>query len=57
LLQSHGGMLHVSGIKLPVQRTLENAGALAPGPNFITYRTDAEAIAALQQTAAENGPA
>lgn len=57
LLQSHGGMLHVSGIKLPVQRTLENAGALAPGPNFITYRTDAEAIAALQQTAAENSPA
>ncbi|MHA7600722.1 SulP family inorganic anion transporter [Alicycliphilus sp. T452] len=52
LLQGHGGMLHVSGIKLPVQRTLENAGALAPGPNFITYRTDAEAIAALQQTAA-----
>lgn len=50
LLQSHGGMLHVTGIKLPVQRRLEAAGALAPGPNFTTYRTDAEAVAALEDT-------
>lgn len=49
LLQGRGGVLHVTGIKLPVQRTLENAGALVHGPNFITYRTDAEAIAALRQ--------
>lgn len=51
LLQSHGGTLHVTGIKLPVQHTLDNAGALAPGPNFALYRTDAEAIAALQRLA------
>ncbi|WP_404299393.1 SulP family inorganic anion transporter [Alicycliphilus denitrificans] len=50
LLQSHGGTLHVAGIKLPVQRRLENAGALVHGPNFVSYRTDAEAIGALQQT-------
>ena len=49
LLQGHGGVLHVAGIKLPVQRTLESAGALAPGPHLATYRTDAEAIAALRQ--------
>ena len=48
LLQGHGGMLHVAGIKLPVQRRLESAGALVHGPNFMTYRTDAEAIAALK---------
>jgi SulP family sulfate permease len=51
LLQTHGGTLHVSGLKLPVQRTLESAGALAEGPHLATYRTDAEAIAALQKAA------
>lgn len=50
LLQSHGGTLHVAGIKLPVQHRLENAGALAAGPNFVTYRTDAEAVEALRPT-------
>jgi SulP family sulfate permease len=48
LLQGHGGTLHVAGIKLPVQQRLEGAGALVPGPNFITYRTDADAVAALR---------
>ena len=48
LLQGHGGMLHVAGIKLPVQQRLESAGALVPGPNFVTYRTDADAVAALR---------
>ena len=51
LLQTHGGTLHVSGLKLPVQRTLERAGALAEGPHLATYRTDAEAIATLQKAA------
>ncbi len=51
LLQTHGGTLHVSGLKLPVQRTLESAGALAEGPHLATYRTDAEAIATLQKAA------
>ena len=50
LLQSQGGMLHVAGIKLPVQRRLESAGAMVPGPNFVTYRTDADAVAALKTT-------
>ena len=49
LVQSHGGVLHVAGIKLPVQHTLERAGALAPGPHLAIYRTDAEAVAAIQQ--------
>lgn len=48
LLQGHGGVMHVAGIKLPVQRRLESAGALVHGPNFTTYRTDAEAVAALR---------
>jgi SulP family sulfate permease len=43
-------MLHVAGIKLPVQRRLESAGAMVPGPNFVTYRTDADAVAALKTT-------
>ena len=50
LLQSQGGMLHVAGIQLPVQRRLESAGALVPGPNFVTYRTDTDAVAALKTT-------
>ena len=50
LLQSQGGMLHVAGIKLPVQRRLESAGAMVPGPNFVTYRTDTDAVAALKTT-------
>ena len=47
-LQSQGGTLHVAGIKLPVQGRLERVGALVHGPNFVTYRTDAEAVAALR---------
>jgi len=48
LMQTRGGVLHVSGLKLPVQHTLERAGALADGPHLATYRTDAQAIAALR---------
>lgn len=39
--------LHISGIKLPVERVLERAGALQPGPLLRMYRTDAEALQAL----------
>ncbi|AVP58032.1 SulP family inorganic anion transporter [Pulveribacter suum] len=48
LMQSRGGALHVAGLKLPVQRTLERAGVLREGPELRAWRTDAEAIAALQ---------
>jgi len=48
LMQTRGGVLHVSGLKLPVQHTLERAGALVDGPHLATYRTDAQAIAALR---------
>lgn len=47
-LGSRGITLHISGIKLPVQQVLERAGALDPGPLLKLYRTDADALAALQ---------
>lgn len=52
LLQSRSATLHVVGLKLPVLHRLEKAGALIAGPNFVSYRTDAEALAALQQSCA-----
>ncbi|MCL1960912.1 MAG: SulP family inorganic anion transporter [Desulfovibrionaceae bacterium] len=42
-------MLHLAGMKLPVEHTLRAAGALAPHPLLRLYRTDAEAIAALRE--------
>jgi len=48
LMQGRAGALYVAGLKLPVQRTLERAGVLHEGPDLRTWRTDAEAIAALQ---------
>jgi SulP family sulfate permease len=48
LLASHGVRLHVAGLKLPAQQVLDRAGLLVPGPLLFTYRTDAEALAALQ---------
>jgi len=50
LMQTSKGVLHISGLKLPVQQVLERAGALASGPHLVTYRTDAQALAALLQT-------
>ncbi|MES2936214.1 MAG: SulP family inorganic anion transporter [Pseudomonadota bacterium] len=47
LLEARGIALHISGIKLPVERVLERAGALKPGLLLRMYRTDAEALAAL----------
>ncbi|OJU89613.1 MAG: sodium-independent anion transporter [Burkholderiales bacterium 66-5] len=49
LMQSRGGVLHVSGLKLPVQQTLEAAGALKTNTHLLIYRTDAQAVAALQK--------
>jgi SulP family sulfate permease len=49
LLDSQGVRLHVSGLKLPAQQVLERAGLLAPGPMLFSYRTDAEALAAIER--------
>lgn len=48
-MQARGGILHVSGMKLPVDQVLRRAGLLEPGPGLQMYRTDAEALQALQQ--------
>ena len=46
-LENKGVKLHISGLKLPAQQVLESAGLLSPGPLLFSYRTDAEALAAL----------
>lgn len=51
LLAGRGITLHISGIKLPVERVLERAGALEPGPLLKMYRTDAEALEAFKALA------
>jgi SulP family sulfate permease len=43
--------LHVAGLKLPAQQVLERAGQLKPDALLSSYRTDAEAIAALSRPA------
>lgn len=48
LVRGHGGTLHLSGLKLPVECVLLRAQALAPSDTLRTYRTDAEALQALQ---------
>ena len=49
LVRERSGTLHISGLKLPVEQVLERAGALVPHSDLVMYRTDAEALAALQQ--------
>jgi SulP family sulfate permease len=46
-LASRGITLHISGIKLPVEKVLRNAGELPDGPLLKLYRTDADALVAL----------
>ncbi len=48
LLKARGVTLHLSGLKLPVDATLRRAGVLIEGDMLRTYRTDAEAVSALQ---------
>lgn len=48
-LRQRGITLHISGMKLPVENTLRNAGELRDGPLLRMYRTDAEALAELEQ--------
>lgn len=45
LLMDRGITLHISGLKLPVERVLEKAEALEPGSLLRTYRTDTDALA------------
>ena len=45
--------LHLAGMKLPVEKMLQAAGTLVPHPLLHTYRTDAEALAALRASADE----
>jgi SulP family sulfate permease len=52
LLAERGITLHISGIKLPVQRVLEKAGTLQEGPLLKMYRTDTEALVAFGRLSA-----
>jgi SulP family sulfate permease len=49
MLAERGIALHVSGLKLPVEKVLERAGALEAGPLLRLYRTDSEALQALDE--------
>ncbi len=49
MLDDRGIRLHVSGLKLPVERVLRKAGVLDDAPLLSVYRTDAEALVAFAQ--------
>lgn len=50
LVRARGGMLHLSGVKLPVEQVLRRSGVLVDSASALAvYRTDAEALAALRQ--------
>ena len=51
-LAGQGITLHISGIKLPVERVLEKAGALQAGPLLQMYRTDTDALVAFGRLSA-----
>lgn len=56
LMRGRGGTLHLSGLKLPAEKVLRQAGLLEPGSGLAMYRTDTEALMALQQLShAESG--
>jgi sulfate permease, SulP family len=52
-LSERGVALHISGIKLPVEKVLRRADALVEGPLLHMYRTDAEALLALKKLGGE----
>jgi SulP family sulfate permease len=56
MLADRGIALHISGIKLPVERVLAKAGALEPGPLLHMYRTDAETLEALRRLSPRDQP-
>ena len=49
LLDERGIHLHISGLKLPVERVLHKAGVLYDSPLLSMYRTDAEALQAFER--------
>jgi len=52
MLRERGIALHISGIKLPVERVLKRAGALHEGPLLHMYRTDVDALMAFGRLSA-----
>lgn len=56
LMLARGGVLHISGLKLPVETGLRKAGLLPAAAGLYTYRTDADALVALQQLAPQATP-
>jgi SulP family sulfate permease len=57
LLVARGVMLHLIGVKLPVERVLERAGELQEGPLLRLYRTDQEALLAFGRFMRADEPA
>ncbi|MBH1964323.1 MAG: SulP family inorganic anion transporter [Comamonadaceae bacterium] len=51
MLQGQGIHLHISGLKLPAEKVLVAAGALAEGPLLHLYRTEVEALAGITRAA------
>lgn len=51
LVQFHGSTLHLSGLKLPVEKVLRRAQVITDNSDLRLYRSDTEAIRALQQSA------
>jgi SulP family sulfate permease len=49
MLAERGIALHVSGLKLPVEKVLRKAGAIDGSPLLHMYRTDAEALLAFER--------
>lgn len=48
-LREHGVLLHISGMKLPVEKTLLAAGWQLDDPGHRLYRTEVEAVDALRK--------
>ena len=51
LVQFHGSTLHISGLKLPVEKVLRSARVITDDTPLRLYRSDGEALLALQQLA------
>jgi SulP family sulfate permease len=52
MLRDRGITLHISGIKLPVEKVLLRAGALQEEPLLRMYRTDVDALLAFGRLSA-----
>jgi SulP family sulfate permease len=51
-LKTQGVILHLVGLKLPVEQMLKTAGLLSVGPGLCLYRTEAEALRFFDQLGA-----